>query len=168
MTQAKRFHLHDLSSLTEALPVPTGQWHGALRRYFAVIASANLVWEFLHMPLYTIWREQIPGKIVFAALHCTGGDILISLASLTISLLLAGNGTWPAGRFHAVAALTIVLGVSYTIFSEWLNIVVRAAWVYSDLMPVVSLFGFEAGLSPLLQWIVVPSAAFWWARRRTR
>jgi hypothetical protein len=67
-----------------------------------------------------------------------------------------------------VAALTIVLGVSYTIFSEWLNIVMRAAWAYSDLMPVVSLFGFEVGLSPLVQWIVVPSVAFWWARRRTQ
>lgn len=157
-----------MSPLTEALPVPAGQWHGALRRYFAVIATGNLVWEFLHMPLYTIWREATPGKIVFAGLHCTGGDILIALSSLTVALLLVGNGTWPAARFRAVAALTVVLGVSYTIFSEWLNIVVRAAWVYSDLMPVVSLFGFAAGLSPLLQWIVVPSAALWWARRRTQ
>lgn len=157
-----------MSALNEALPPPAVQWHGALRRYFAVIATGNLVWEILHMPLYTIWREESPGRIVFAAVHCTGGDILIALASLTISLLLVGNGTWPAGRFHAVAASTIVLGVIYTIFSEWLNIVMRAAWAYSDLMPVVQLLGFELGLSPLLQWIVVPCAAFWWARRVTQ
>jgi len=157
-----------MSTLTEALPLPAAQWHSALRRYLAVIATGNLVWEFFHMPLYTIWREGTPGKIVFAALHCTGGDILVALASLMVGLLLVGNGAWPAGRFRAVAAFTIVLGVSYTIFSEWLNIVRRAAWAYSDLMPVVSLWGFEVGLSPLLQWIVVPSAAFWWARRVTR
>jgi len=155
-----------MSALTNAMLLPAGEWHGALRRYVAVIATGNLVWEFLHMPLYTIWQEETPGKIVFAALHCTGGDILIALSSLTAALLLVGSGMWPAGRFRAVAALTVLLGVSYTIFSEWLNIVVRAAWTYSDLMPVVSLFGFEVGLSPLFQWIVVPSAAFWWARRR--
>jgi hypothetical protein len=157
-----------MSIVNEAPPVPGILWHSALRRYFVVIASANLVWEFLHMPLYTIWREETPGKIVFAAVHCTGGDILIALSSLAISLLLFGNGTWPATRFHAVAASTIALGVIYTIFSEWLNIVRRAAWAYSDLMPVVNLSGFDLGLSPLLQWIVVPAAAFWWVRRGIR
>lgn len=156
-----------MPALDEAPPLPAVQWHGALRRYLAVIAIGNLVWEFLHMPLYMIWKEEAPGKIAFAAVHCTGGDILIALASLTISLLLVGNGAWPAGRFHAVAASTIALGVIYTIFSEWLNIVVRAAWAYSDLMPMVHLFGFQLGVSPLLQWIVVPTAAFWWARRAT-
>lgn len=150
-----------------ASPLPAPQWHGALRRYFAVIAGGNLVWEFVHMPLYTIWGKETPGRIAFAAVHCTGGDVLVALAALTISLLLVGNATWPAGRFHAVAASTIVLGVIYTIFSEWLNIVERAAWTYSDLMPVVQILGFELGLSPLLQWIVVSSAAFWWARRAT-
>lgn len=157
-----------MSAPNEALPRPAEQWFSALRRYFAVSAIGNLAWEFLHMPLYTIWQEETPGKIIFAALHCTGGDILIALASLTVALLLVGNGTWPAGRFHAVAAFTIALGVIYTVFSEWLNIVVRAACTYSDLMPVVSLFGFDVGLSPLLQWIAVPCAAFWWARRVTR
>jgi hypothetical protein len=48
----------------------------------------------------------------------------------------------------------------YTVFSEWLNIVVRASWDYSERMPVVSALGLRVGVSPLLQWIVVPSAAF--------
>jgi len=51
----------------------------------------------------------------------------------------------------------------YTIFSEWLNIVVRASWAYSPLMPVVHLINI--GLSPLLQWIVIPAAALYAARR---
>ena len=142
-----------------------GGWHVALGRYLAVIALGNLVWEFLHMPLYTIWWSGTWGEIVFAALHCTGGDILIALSSLTLALLFAGNGAWPRERFRAVAVLTVALGVAYTIFSEWLNIVVRAAWAYAELMPVIPLFGLEVGLSPLLQWIVIPLAALWWARR---
>jgi hypothetical protein len=43
------------------------------------------------------------------------------------------------GRFAAVAALLLAFGLGYTVFSEWLNIVVRRSWAYSSLMPVVSL-----------------------------
>ena len=82
-----------------------------------------------------------------------------------MALLGVGSGAWPDERFWPVAAVTIALGVSYTIFSEWLNIVVQAAWAYSDLMPIVPLFGLKVGLFPLLQWIVLPLLAFGWARR---
>lgn len=80
-----------------------------------------------------------------------------------MAVLLVGNGHWPIKRFWPVAAATLVLGLTYTAFSEWLNIVRRAAWAYSDLMPVISITHFEVGLSPLLQWVVVPLSAFWWA-----
>ena len=145
-----------------AAPAP---WHAALGRYLAAIALGNLAWEFLQMPLYTIWWTGTWREIAFAALHCTGGDVLIALSSLTFALLVAGNGAWPHERYRLVAATVMALGVAYTIFSEWLNIVVRATWAYAEPMPVIALFGVEVGLSPLLQWIVVPLAAFWWARR---
>ena len=136
----------------------------ALRRYFIVILAGNLVWEFAHMPLYTLWSTGTTGEIVFAAVHCSGGDLLIASSALMISLLVYGRG-WPDERqaVRHVIALTMVLGVGYTLFSEWLNIVVREAWAYSDLMPIVPVL--EAGLSPLAQWIVVPGVAFAWALR---
>jgi hypothetical protein len=46
-------------------------------------------------------------------------------------------------------------------FSEWLNIEVRGAWAYRDTMPVIPVIGM--GLSPFLQWIIVPILAFKWA-----
>lgn len=137
-----------------------GAWHPALRRYLGVIALGNLAWEFAQMPLYTLWRRGTWGEIAFAALHCTGGDILIALSTLTLALLAVGSGEWPVRRFGPVAALTVTLGIAYTIFSEYINIVIRAAWAYSDVMPVLSVFGFHVGLSPLLQWLVVPLAGF--------
>jgi hypothetical protein len=45
--------------------------------------------------------------------------------------------------------------------------VVRASWAYSDWMPVIPIAGLSIGLSPLLQWIVVPAAAFAITRART-
>jgi hypothetical protein len=142
---------------------PTVHWLRALRRYMVFTAAASLIWEFAHLPLYTIWETGTPSELVFAAVHCTGGDILIALSSVMLALFLAGDRAWPVRGFGRVAALTVAIGLSYTVFSEWLNIEIREAWAYRDIMPVVPLI--DAGLSPVMQWVAVPLAAFWWARR---
>lgn len=138
-------------------------WLSAVRRHLVVMALGNLAWEFAHMPLYTLWETGTATEIAFAALHCTGGDVLIALASLTAALLLLGDDGWPRRRFLPVAVLTIALGLSYTVFSEWLNIEVRRTWAYSDLMPVLPWLG--TGLSPVAQWLVIPTLAFRSIRR---
>ena len=58
----------------------------------------------------------------------------------------------------------IVLGIGYTIFSEWLNVEVRRSWAYSSAMPVLPWLG--TGLAPVLQWIFVPGFGFAMAARR--
>jgi hypothetical protein len=141
-------------------------WLPGLRVYLGVILAGNLLWEFLHLPLYTIWQTGSLREQAFAALHCTLGDLLIAMSSLTLALVIAADGAWPARRAWQVAALTILFGVSYTIYSEWLNVSVRAAWAYSEWMPVISLGKLQIGLSPLLQWIVLPATAGWIAHRR--
>jgi hypothetical protein len=138
------------------------EWLSALRRYIAFVAAANLVWEFAHMPLYTLWETGSAGEIIFAAVHCTGGDILIALSAVMLSLFLFGNGAWPAERRVPVVAGAVAFGLAYTIFSEWLNIEIREAWAYRDLMPVIPIL--DAGLSPVLQWMIVPLAGFSLAR----
>ena len=125
----------------------------------------NLIWEVLHLPLYTIWATGSLREQAFAVVHCTLGDLLIAVSTLPLALILAGDPAWPRGRFWAVATLTIASGVGYTAFSEWLNVVVRASWAYSEWMPVLTLLGQKIGLSPLLQWIVVPTAALAFAKR---
>lgn len=145
--------------------VVEGTWLIVLRRYVVFILMANLFWEFAHMKFYTLWREGTISEIVLAAVHCTGGDALIATASLVLVLLVFGKN-WPlsVSKYWAVAILVIFVGVSYTIFSEWFNIVVRQSWEYSDLMPVIPVL--NVGLTPLLQWIMIPAAGFWYAYRR--
>lgn len=138
-------------------------WLSAIRRYMAFIALANLVWEFAQLPLYTLWLTATPKEMIFAAVHCTGGDVLIALASLMLALVVVGPTGWPNEGRRPVLALSLLIGVGYTIFSEWLNIEVRQVWDYRNIMPVVPLI--ETGLSPLLQWIVIPVAASLWAFR---
>jgi hypothetical protein len=142
---------------------PDGAWLVVLRRFLIFVALASLVWELGHLPLYTIWSEGRPSEILFAVVHCTGGDVLISGASLLLALLLGGNPAWPCDAYRRVAAFTVAFGIVYTALSEWLNTEIRGSWAYSELMPVVPLI--NTGLSPLAQWIVIPIAAFWWARR---
>jgi hypothetical protein len=104
----------------EAATMP-GAWLFALRRYLAVIVLGNLVWEFAQLPLYTIWYESSPQRIAFAAIHCTGGDVLIAGSALVGSLIVVGGNQWPYQRYETVAAVAILSGLAYTIFSEWLN-----------------------------------------------
>lgn len=141
-----------------------GRWLGVLRRYVIAVAVLNLAWETAHLPLYTLWREGSSGEIAFAVAHCTGGDLLIATASLVLALLCFAEDCWPDRGFPRVAAATVAFGVGYTVFSEWLNTEVRGSWAYTARMPVLPVLG--TGLSPLMQWLVVPPAAFWWARRR--
>ena len=142
-------------------------WLRALRIYLAVIVAGNLVWEILHLPLYTIWTSGSPGEQAFAVVHCAGGDLLIALSSLAASLLLRGTREWPNQGYLRIAVLTFLLGLAYTGFSEWLNVSVRKSWAYSEWMPVIPITG-GIGLSPLLQWVVVPSLAFWVSWRGLR
>lgn len=142
--------------------------HSAARvtilRFLAAMAAGNLVWEIGHVPLYTLWLTGSPGEIAYAVLHCTVGDAIIGVTCLLLSLALLGRNAWPHARFGAVAGATILLALLYTVFSEWLNTTVRESWTYREAMPRLPVLG--TGLTPVLQWIVVPALAFWWIRPR--
>lgn len=143
-----------------------GAWLPALRRHLAVGAAGHLLWETLQLPLYTIWTEGTAAEIAFAALHCTAGDVLIALATLMGALILAGTPRWPAERFAAIAVLTLLLGVGYTVYSEWLNVNVRGSWAYAPSMPTIPPLG--TGLTPVLQWVSIPLLVLGSVRRASR
>jgi hypothetical protein len=136
-------------------------WLRALRRYLAAMAVGNVLWEFAHIPLYTLWVTASPTEIALAALHCAGGDMLIAMSALLAALGMFGSSRWPNINYGRVGLAAVILGLGYTVFSEWLNINVRESWSYRDLMPVIPIIG--TGLSPIMQWIVLPIFALWWA-----
>lgn len=135
-------------------------WLFIALRYAPLLAVLNLAWEIAQLPLYTIWHEAAGPDIAFAVAHCTAGDVLIGSFALVLALTVTRAGpllpVWPAAR---IAAVTVALSVSYTIFSEWMNTSLLQAWAYSDLMP--RLPGLGTGVSPLLQWIVIPPVALY-------
>ncbi len=138
---------------------------GAAGIYLGVSAFAHLAWETLQLPLYTLWTSGTPWEIAFAIIHCTVGDIMIASSALVAAILVGRFWSWPRSDWKQVAVLTIIFGLSYTAYSEWFNVYVRNAWAYSAAMPTLRIGGIKLGLSPLLQWLIVPTVALESVRR---
>ena len=153
-----------MSNEERSRPGAARSWITALRRYALFMGPANLAWETLQVPLYTIWRDGTIGEIAFSVVHCTAGDLLIALACLGAALILLGDASWPGEGSLRVALAAVAFGLAYTMYSEWLNVAVRESWAYSPRMPVVP--PLDTGLSPLLQWLLLPPVGLSWAGRR--
>src|SRR5215213_8157150 len=110
----------------EAAALPN--WPTAIRRYLVAVGILNLVWEGAQLPLYTLWRTDPPRAQAFAILHCTAGDVVIAAVVLLLALALFGCATWPRECRARVAAAVVTLGIGYTVYSEYVNTVLRQTW----------------------------------------
>ncbi len=149
-------------------PRSSSHWHAdraAWRliglRYLPLFAGLNLAWEIAQLPLYTLWHEGSPAFIIFSVAHCTVGDVMIGAAALALGLIVTRAAEVEQWHFVRLALVTVLAGTVYTVFSEWMNTVTRQSWAYSELMPVLPLFGAEIGLSPIAQWLILPLLALW-------
>ena len=132
-----------------------------LTRYLPVFAAANLLWESIQLPLYTIAKNGSVATQAYAVIHCTLGDVLIAIVSFATAVAVF-RLTQRSER--SVLLLAWALSISYTVFSEWFNTNIKLAWQYADLMPTI----LGIGLSPLLQWLVVPPLSYLIAERTRR
>jgi hypothetical protein len=112
----------------------------------------NLVWEFEHSPLY-IDHAKGAQYVFWTRVHCSVGDVLILLGAFWATGAIYQSRRWPGTRGNRAAATFVGLGLAYTAWSEWFNTSVREAWAYAPAMPRV----FGVGLSPLFQWLVLPT-----------
>lgn len=143
---------------------PTVPWLRTLRRYSVAIGPLMLAWEVAHLPFYTLWQTGSTTQLAIAVLHCTVGDLGIAIVCLISALLVVGDPEWPEAAFRRVLVVAVVAGVAATIYLEWLNVEVRGSWAYATMMPRLPVLG--TGITPILQWIVLPPMALLIARRR--
>ena len=113
----------------------------------------NLLWEVWQIPLYTLVNEQSTAKVAYAVVHCTLGDASIAAVSFALTSMFLGDVYWPARRPWRGGALVTILGLAYTVFSEWYNVYQIGSWAYSPSMLLIA----GIGLSPLLQWLLLPA-----------
>ncbi len=114
----------------------------------------NFFWEMVQSPLYGDVYRKTYMEILMSRLHCTLGDVLILLGAYWIIAWAMKDRYWVANfRIHHVMGF-MLLGLGYTIVSEWINVDIRSAWGYGATMPRVPLVG--TGLAPFIQWLLLP------------
>jgi len=130
----------------------------AALRWSLLALPFSLIWEWAQVPLYTL-AEDGAGDIVFAIVHCTLGDAAIAFSGYLIAALLCRASDWPIRAPSAGTMSLILFSVTFTVWSEWYNVYRANNWDYAGAMPTV----LGIGLSPLLQWTIVPVAmlAIW-------
>jgi hypothetical protein len=131
--------------------------------YVLLLLGANLAWEAAHVRLYTLWTEASAAELLRAILHCTAGDAVLGASALGTAALLAGAHGWPGERFGRVTVLATLLGLAATVVIEWLAVEAWGRWAYAPAMPRLPPLG--TGLTPVLQWAILPPLLLPAARR---
>ena len=118
----------------------------------ALAFVVSLAWEIGHVRLYTIWTEADGLLIAWSIFHCSLGDVLIALATFALAGLALWSVHWPISRPWLGGAIAVIGAMSFTAWSELHNVYHTGGWSYTSDMPTI----YGVGLSPLLQWLVVP------------
>lgn len=118
------------------------------------------VWEFLHSSFYT---DHMHGfwYVVWTRLHCTVGDVMILVASFWLTSLVFRTRRWIRDSNLIAMLLFWIIGLGYTIFSEWFNTTISQMWEYAPMMPIL----LGIGLTPILQWLTIPPIVILLMRR---
>lgn len=126
----------------------------------------HFAWELMQAPLYSSFDDTSHVAGILMCLRATLGDLAIAFGAFWAATLAGGSRRWvdrPSGRTMAVF---IAFGLLATVGLEHLNTEVLDRWSYGPDMPRLPMLG--TGLSPLLQWIVVPSLVLWYLGRLSR
>lgn len=113
----------------------------------------NLVWELAQLHFYVFAPTVGPWQLAWNVVHCTGGDVLIALASFAAAVLLLRDAHWPLRRPWPGLAVALAVGLGWTLHSEWQNVYVAHTWAYAEAMPTIG----DIGLLPILQWLILPA-----------
>ena len=137
------------------------EWNVAI---FALLL--NFPWEVLQAPLFAGMAEAPFFEAIKGCSQGTLGDMVIMLIAYEGVSLVARSRAWVLTPSRRHLALFIAIGVSITAVIE--GLATRGHWVqnwtYSPNMPVVP--GVNIGVTPLLQWVVLPLLVVWFVRRQ--
>lgn len=114
----------------------------------------NFFWEVIHTYFYE-FRESAFNHLIYGWLHCTLGDVIITVGAFWLVSLINRNRRWFLSLSRMNFVGFIMIGVVYTFFSEQANVHLYRSWAYNESMPIIPWTG--VGLLPVIQWMVVPT-----------
>lgn len=129
--------------------------------YFSFVL--HFVWEFVQVPTYTGMAELLHWEATKLCMSATFGDVAFALTAFWLASLAARRRDWIIRPTRLPAAIFVAVGIVLTVGFEYYYTNISMRWTYSDLMPLVPPLG--TGLSPLLQWFIVPPLVVWLTRR---
>ncbi len=112
----------------------------------------NLMWEIAHVRLYALWATADAMTVAWSLLHCTLGDVVIALAMFALVGMVLRRVDWPILSPWTGGVIVVIGTMVFTAWSEWYNVYSVGNWAYAASMPMI----FGIGLSPLLQWLILP------------
>lgn len=124
----------------------------------------NFIWELLQLPLFAGFDEASYYETVMHCAKATSGDVVISLIAFTCACLLTRTRNWiTLNRIDGIVAF-LFTGLVITIVFELLATGPLNRWAYAESMPILPFLG--VGVSPVLQWVLLPILQLWFVRRQ--
>lgn len=124
----------------------------------------HFVWEFVQAPTYAGMIEMNHWDGIKLCMSATFGDVGFALTAYVATSLFARSRDWVFAPSTAQLLIFLGVGVALTVGFEYYYTNISLRWTYSELMPLVPPLG--TGLSPLLQWLIIPLLVLWFIRRQ--
>lgn len=129
----------------------------------------NYPWEFLQAPFFEGMAVASHWDAVKVCTRATFGDAVIMLIAYWSVAVAASDRWWFRAPSRVQMLGFIAAGVIITVAIEHFatqSMDQAWGWRYADTMPTIPVVG--VGLTPLLQWILLPPLAIWFVRRQLK
>lgn len=123
----------------------------------------HFTWELSQAPLFSNMLTVTHVEGIRICLQATLGDMVIALVAFWVTAVAFRSRQWAAFPLPGAIAVFIGTGLLITVAIEFRSTEILGRWDYGPSMPRLPLIG--TGLSPLLQWILVPSLVLWYLHR---
>ncbi len=123
----------------------------------------HFAWEILQAPLFASMNDTDHFAGIAICLRATFGDLVIALTAFWLAAVVGGGRYWFMDAGIRAGSTFFATGLLATVGLEYLNTEVTGRWAYDGIMPLLPIFG--TGLSPILQWVLVPLFVLFYLRR---
>lgn len=114
----------------------------------------HFVWEFLQVPFFAGLPTSEHWPAIKVCTRATIGDVGFALIAFWTTAAFSRSRRWITMSSGRELAVFLTVGLVLTVVAEFHATEVAGRWSYADAMPTLPVLG--TGLTPLLQWIVVP------------
>ncbi|MGE3739732.1 MAG: hypothetical protein AB7I59_09545 [Geminicoccaceae bacterium] len=126
----------------------------------------HFVWEMLQVPAYAGMSAMPHWDGVLVCTQATIGDVGFALTAFWSTAMLRRSRNWMQSPTKAEIAVFLAVGVLMTVAFEYYYVEITGRWTYASWLPLVPPLG--TGLSPLLQWVLIPLLVLGLSRRQLR